>query len=432
MAEVFIPNEIKRLIFEYLDLDSIKNLRQVSSSWAAVGCELLLLPTFGVKSYSVDIPRLISIGSSPELSRQAVKVVKTIAFGNINWDPRSLRRIVWNRPEHRSNYGISDIEPTNQNANALDELDSIIEQQQQDEIRTNDIDALALALRQVPQIDTIHIDCPNIFKHMVFEKVWDKHKLQKYTSTHLGNHSSQLVSLLLASRNAGLRIRHLYHGQLCSSFFTAQKDPLPNDIYSFFGELQSLGLVIYDSLEGCLTHQPIITGLRKVLSSLSCLESLSVKFATAAYLPLDLPQLPLTSRLHDLWLTGIFLESVKLFSFLEQQGCAVQRLSISCAWLRGLENHDTWRAFLEDLRDRFGPQLRKFQLFGMNEGGPTGERWLLWPIYKHDWTDETRADRTELTRKIEEFVVRNGPWPMENDLPGFAVDDLPMGSLILE
>lgn len=125
MAEVIIPNEVKILICAYLDLDNIKNLRQVSSSWAAVGCELLLLPTFSVKSYSVDIPRLISIGSSPGLSRQASKVVKTVAFGSIDWDPRSLRRIVF---EHRSNYELSDIEPTNQKADALDELDAIIEQ----------------------------------------------------------------------------------------------------------------------------------------------------------------------------------------------------------------------------------------------------------------------------------------------------------------
>jgi hypothetical protein len=430
MAEVIIPNEVKILICAYLDLDNIKNLRQVSSSWAAVGCELLLLPTFSVKSYSVDIPRLISIGSSPGLSRQAAKVVKTIAFGSIDWDPRSLRRIVCNRFEHRSNYELSDIEPTNKKADALDELDVIIEQRQLSEIRADDIDALALALRQIPQADTIRIDCPNIFKHMDLRKAWDEYELQTYRSTHLRNHSSQLVSLLLASRNAGLRIRHLYHGQLCSSFFTAQKDPLPNDIYSFLGELQSLGLVIYKVPEGPLIHKPIITGLRKVLSSLSSLESLSVKFATAAYLPLDLVQLPLTCHLHDLWLTGIFLEPAKLFSFLEQQGCAVRRLSISSSWLH--KKPDTWRAFLEDLRDRFGPQLRKFQLFGMNEGGRHGDRWLLWPIYKHDWTDETRADRTEPTRKIEEFVVRNGPWPTENEVPGFVFDDLTMGSSSLE
>ena len=73
MAEVIIPYEVKRLIYEYLDLDNIKALRQVSSSWAAVGSELLLLPTFGVKSYSVDIPRLISIGSSPGFSPKRPK-----------------------------------------------------------------------------------------------------------------------------------------------------------------------------------------------------------------------------------------------------------------------------------------------------------------------------------------------------------------------
>jgi hypothetical protein len=76
---------------------------------------------------------------------------------------------------------------------------------------------------------------------------------------------------------------------------------------------------------------------------------------------------------------------------------------------------------LEDLRDKFGPQLRKFQLSGRNEGGRHGDRWQLWPIYKFDWTDETITDRTEATRNIEDFVLRNGPWPMENDVPGFCI-----------
>jgi hypothetical protein len=418
MAEAILPNEVKRLIYEYLDLDSIKNLRQVSSSWAAVGRELLLLPSFTVKSYSVDIPRLISIGSSPEFSEQAARIVRTVSFGSVDWDPDFIRtnliRIGNEQEQRRINdmsHGrtndILDIEPTNRIEDALDEIDAITEQRQVDEILADDIDALALALRLVPRVDEIRIECPNLFEHGVLRKAWDEQKLQIYSNTLLGNHSNQLVSLLLASRKAELKIRHLYHSQLCSALFTAHtapNDPLQNEVYSFLGELQSLGLVIYDAA--------VFVALREVLSSLRCVESLFVEFARGRHLPLDLIQLPLCSRLRDLWLTGLFLDAPKLFSFLEQQGCAVRRLSISNAWLREGEAPNTWKPFLEDLRDKFGPQLRKFQLSGRNAGGRHGGWWQLWPIYKFDWTDETITDDTEATRKIEDFVLRNGPWPI--------------------
>jgi hypothetical protein len=426
MAEDILPNEVKRLMYEYLDLDSIKNLRQVSSSWAAVGRELLLLPSFTVKSYSVDIPRLISIGSSPEFSEQAAKIVKTISFRSIDWDPDTLRTKlirIGNEQEQRRIYDMShgrtneilDIEPTNRIEDALDEIDAVTKQRQVDEILADDIDALALALRLVPRVDEIRIECPNLSEHMVLRKAWDECKLEIYSNTLLGNHSNQLVSLLLASRKAELKIRHLYHSQLCSALFTAQNDLLQNEVYSFLGELQSLGLVIYDA--------GVLVALGEVLSSLRCLESLFVEFARGRHLPLDLVQLPLTSRLHDLWLKGLFLIAPKLFSFLEQQGCTVRRLSISSAWLREDEASNNWRSFLGDLRDKFGPQLRKFQLSGINGGGRQGGWWQLWPIYKSDWTDETITDRTEATRNIEDFVLRNGTWPMENDVPGFCIDE---------
>jgi hypothetical protein len=71
-----LPYEVKRLIYNYVDLETLKSLRLVSTSWAVVGLELLLLPSFVVKSYSIDI------GASPNVSRQAGRVIKTIKFCN--------------------------------------------------------------------------------------------------------------------------------------------------------------------------------------------------------------------------------------------------------------------------------------------------------------------------------------------------------------
>jgi hypothetical protein len=80
MAEAALPHEVRRLVFDHLDLEALKTLRQVSTSWATVGTELLLLPSFVVKSYSIDVPRLISIGGSQNVSRLAARIIKTIKF----------------------------------------------------------------------------------------------------------------------------------------------------------------------------------------------------------------------------------------------------------------------------------------------------------------------------------------------------------------
>ncbi len=77
-----LPCEVKRLIYEHVDLEILKSLRLVSTSWAAVGLELLLLPSFVVTSYSLDVRRLSDIGICPNVSRQAARVIKTIKFYN--------------------------------------------------------------------------------------------------------------------------------------------------------------------------------------------------------------------------------------------------------------------------------------------------------------------------------------------------------------
>ena len=75
-----LPYEVKRLIYDYVGVETLKSLRLVSTSWAVVGVESLLLPSFTVRSYSLDIPRLIGIGASPNVSRQAARVIRKIKF----------------------------------------------------------------------------------------------------------------------------------------------------------------------------------------------------------------------------------------------------------------------------------------------------------------------------------------------------------------
>jgi hypothetical protein len=80
MAKDVLPFEVKRLIYDYVDLKSFKSLRLVSTSWAAAGLEVLLLPTFFVRSSSIDVARLKAIGANPKISNQAAHIVKKLVF----------------------------------------------------------------------------------------------------------------------------------------------------------------------------------------------------------------------------------------------------------------------------------------------------------------------------------------------------------------
>jgi hypothetical protein len=88
MARDIFPYEIKRLIYDYVDLQTLKCLGWVSKAWASVGLELLLLPSFFVKSYSIDLHRLIDIGKSPTVSRQATNVLKKTIFQSKRLGPQ--------------------------------------------------------------------------------------------------------------------------------------------------------------------------------------------------------------------------------------------------------------------------------------------------------------------------------------------------------
>ena len=80
LAEDVLPFEVKRLIYDYVDLRTFRSLRLVSTSWAAAGLEVLLLPTFFVGSSSLDGARLKAIGASTTVSSQAAHIVRKLVF----------------------------------------------------------------------------------------------------------------------------------------------------------------------------------------------------------------------------------------------------------------------------------------------------------------------------------------------------------------
>ncbi|CAG8973577.1 hypothetical protein HYALB_00009645 [Hymenoscyphus albidus] len=97
MATDSLPYEIKRMIFDYLNLSIVKALRLVSKSWSIVGTEFLFPATYHVRSFTKDILRLIEISQSPNFSHQFTKSTKEITFQITDWLPDKLHDEIGHR-----------------------------------------------------------------------------------------------------------------------------------------------------------------------------------------------------------------------------------------------------------------------------------------------------------------------------------------------
>jgi hypothetical protein len=77
-----LPTEIRQCILEFADLESIKAIRCVSKSWAALGQEYLITPSFVSLPYRDDFTRLLSISKHQDFS----PLIKSIHFnqGELN------------------------------------------------------------------------------------------------------------------------------------------------------------------------------------------------------------------------------------------------------------------------------------------------------------------------------------------------------------
>jgi hypothetical protein len=226
------------------------------------------------------------------------------------------------------------------------------------------------------------------------------------------------VDILSATKEAGLEIHHIGHDQLTSYYFTGERDIMSPDIYAHLSKLKSLRFTVSDVPLEFLPNNVAITRLRKLISASPELENLYIKFESLFPISLDfLPVTrPLPTRLRTLTLFGVSMDTIRFLSFLEMQIDTLKYLSINSAEL--VEGNGTWEDFLEEMRDKFGSTLEKFQLAGVLRSAEAGGgTWLLSPIYKEDWTDLVYSvhRNSGRTRDVEDFVLRSGPFPMTDE-----------------
>jgi hypothetical protein len=391
----------------------LKHLRLVSKSWATVGSELLLGPTVFVKSYSVDIPRLASIGQSPTVSRHAAATVKTLIFQSVDWDPVILRRVLTSRHEARVIWETADYVPTAEEQQALDELDAKIAQQSEDQLlRRYSKEFLVRVLKLLPRVNTIKIVCQNLFKSRLLRKVFEEYSLETYRRS--GN---QTLDIMSDAKQAGLTIQHFAHEQLMSTLFSVNNQQMLKDLSSTMQNLESLHLLISDIPEKFpFSPMPNII-LGDLLKSLPRLQSLFIKFESLN--PVDLKFLTEVTLpdLHTVSLTQLIMQADIFFPFLERHAGTLNRIRISSAEIA--EGHGSWSSFLRRIKESVGSELEKFQLSYLLRSHDGDETWFFRPIYNEDWTDASdvklfpTGDRWR--KDVEDYVVRNGPWPIKEE-----------------
>jgi len=312
-----------------------------------------------------------------------------------------------------------DFVPTREEQPALEELGTIIKRRTLDGVYERDRALLIRAFRQTPQVNAIEVTCPNPFKERLLRKVWDEYSMETYRSSQLHQGSTQLVDILSAAHEAGLEIQHIADDQLTSYFFTGEEELITTEIYTYLSRLKSLSLTISDVPLELLPRNAATIRLRKLISASSELENIYLKFESLFPVSLDfLPETqPSPTKLRTLTLVGVNMDPVRFFSFLEMQVDTFLRyLSINSAEL--VEGSGTWRQFLQEIRDKFGSTLEKFQLAGVLKSAEVGgETWLLSPIYEADWTKPVQPvfRNSGRSKEVEDFVLRGGPWPMTDE-----------------
>ncbi|KAH8658657.1 hypothetical protein BGZ60DRAFT_415273 [Tricladium varicosporioides] len=411
-----LPFEVKRLIADHVDLKSLKQLRLTSKVWAVVGLDLLLLPTFSIRSYARDIPRLLQIGNHPELSSKAAQIVRSVIFQTFDWEPDILRKILTNRHIAVSNWEDNDFVPTQAEQYALDELDAFIEQRKLDEIVRKNRGSLEAAFRVVPWLNTIIIACENDFKDPLLRKVWNEFSLETYRYNLF-----QMGEVMCTANRAGLTIEHLSHQAAIGAMFgPVGRNPNKLAFCSAATSLKSLDYNITELQLNFELGEMFSMPLKTHLLSMPLLEELSLKFNTLHPVGVRFLSSITFPNLHSLTLNGVNLRTEILFSFLERHRHTLKRLRFKNAGI--IEPDQCWKTYLEKIKEMLGGQLEKFEISGtLRSKGEEDIAWFFWPIYEPDWSECEESVKAiprpvgSSRKDVEDYVIRGGVSPIENE-----------------
>ena len=120
--------------------------------------------------------------------------------------------------------------------------------------------------------------------------------------------------------------------------------------------------------------------------------------------------IPTTTHFHNLHTLSLQVtcDPDKFISFLGLHKSTLRRLQISMDELK--EGDGTWKTLLDRIRLQLGSTLEKFEMYGNVRSVDGDENWMIFPIYKEDWTLYQKP-RSWKGKEIEDFVLRGGIFP---------------------
>jgi hypothetical protein len=266
-----LPVELRQTLLELLDRPELKAIRLTSKSWASLGAEYLVSPSFTTFPYRDDITRLINLSAHPKFSFRIQSL--TFNLGEMNeYHARHNAYFLNYMREYESRlFTLEETWSTYHRWKALKE---------QYLPRVCDLALLTEAFSSLSNLRDISVsltnfpfpstDCPELLSQMW--RIPSTRLLPRIPTT------SRFTSLLSAiSISPHLTIQTLSHDRLPFEFF-AQNRPLISSISPAFTHLTSLALTLDYHDSNALHHEPACQNLALCLHRATNLHTLSLTF----------------------------------------------------------------------------------------------------------------------------------------------------------
>ncbi|TVY54846.1 hypothetical protein LSUE1_G009999 [Lachnellula suecica] len=386
-----LPIELRRAVFEQCDRGTVKALRRASSSWASIGEEYLLSPTFTTYPYQNDRDRLDSISKHERLSKQ----IQNVCFnhGEINeWHARHNTYFL--------NYMRNSEEVSEEMASAFFHYNSLKKQMEIYHINSCDADRLGPIFGRLPNLQSIEVSLMNCIFYqehdpLVLKQIWSIPSTRRVPREATVERFTSIL-LALQSNLPTKAITSLSHDRLPFEFFGqgqaifAPDSTIIDKILPVFQHLTSLKLAIdWSDRDTEHSRAKAFQTLSLFLRSTPLLRTLSLGFHGRRKLELE----PLFSsfrqnafsfaKLEDLTLKEFSSTEQELGDFLVKQKC-LRRLQLGGAGDKPKHHPPCGGVWLEDgsfkgLFERVGKEMELdvFLLQGDLLGLAHNESWEL-------------------------------------------------------
>lgn len=409
-----LPTELRQAILRYLDLPSLKLIRLTSKSWASLGEEYLILPTFYSTLYRNDFTRLNELSQHPYYSTRITKIQFDMGELNEYQARHNLFYINYLR-ENASEVSMAAWTSYNRLKKARDHFT--------EDCRYGGL--LETSFARLPNLTEIDISLMRPpFDDPLMKRMWSLH------SSHLFPRDAtvkRFTAILTAAEHSGLK--DIRHDRLPFEFW--RQDAVLLDKFSnAFAQLDTLHLSLHHDSRSYSHAQSrrdsSFAGLGRCLSAASQLQTLHLTFegvepTRVLFGPLlgdaELP------RLQTLAIKGIAVYEEDFATLLLRHAATLRRLRLSAGHVREVKYADhsffvqpgALSGFLTRLRGAL--ELDKLDLRGCiltdaEEGAAVDFRDGL---YDDDWNRLDGAT-DEGGMEFERFLAGEAPWPVRDDL----------------